>query len=723
MKASRNHYLVISVRLHEGRFHGGPEWPPSPARLFQALLAGGSVSRSADTELHRCLQWLERSGAAPQILSPYVVKGQTVKTWVPNNDLDSVGGDPSRVSELRTSKLASPIIFSPEDVFHYIWPLGESYDVENAEAVISLARTLYQLGRGVDMAAAEGRILDDSSLQALVEDYIGERHHPSPAASGVDGERTLLCPQPGSLSSLVARHQQSLQRFDVRRKETLFRQPPKAKFRPIAYNARAVYRCFDIRSTVKVGAFSAVPLTRVSAYTADVRDRIAERLTVALPSHDSRIRHAFYGEALESVSAIDSRETRVQIFALPSIGHEYADRAVRRLLIRVPLKCPLSPEDVFWACTGLGIHQPHGDIGVLEPSEDTTMMHHYGATSSVRGSFHYESVTPVVLPFLKGSARRTGSERNDVDAELRSAVRQALRHAGFDVSARDVHVQKEPFERKGQRAELFSTETRFAPERLWHVRLELGQEIGGPLTIGDGRYLGLGLLAPTSRGPSPLAWSVVGGASPTALPLEITTAFRRAVMARTQAVLPRREELPSYITGHERTGEPSQNRPRAYYVYSPKEEVLMLVPDYLARQQRRPTKGEQRNLELLSDALEQFTRLRAGKAGELQLERIPYTKEMDSIFVQATTWRSQTPYVVNRHYREKDAHAAVIRDVEESLRTAALPSATVTVLSIEPRHSGALSARLEISFATAVRGPLILGRTRFLGGGLFEPVP
>jgi len=36
--------LVICVRFHQGRYHGRPQggadWPPSPARLFQALVAG-----------------------------------------------------------------------------------------------------------------------------------------------------------------------------------------------------------------------------------------------------------------------------------------------------------------------------------------------------------------------------------------------------------------------------------------------------------------------------------------------------------------------------------------------------------------------------------------------------------------------------------------------------------------------------------------------------------
>ncbi|WP_409194161.1 type I-U CRISPR-associated protein Csb2, partial [Accumulibacter sp.] len=35
--------LLIAVRFHDGRFHGRPEWPPSPARLFQALVAAAAT--------------------------------------------------------------------------------------------------------------------------------------------------------------------------------------------------------------------------------------------------------------------------------------------------------------------------------------------------------------------------------------------------------------------------------------------------------------------------------------------------------------------------------------------------------------------------------------------------------------------------------------------------------------------------------------------------------
>ena len=38
-----SHGLVIHVHLHEGRYHGEGDWPPCPARLFQALVAAAGL--------------------------------------------------------------------------------------------------------------------------------------------------------------------------------------------------------------------------------------------------------------------------------------------------------------------------------------------------------------------------------------------------------------------------------------------------------------------------------------------------------------------------------------------------------------------------------------------------------------------------------------------------------------------------------------------------------
>ena len=51
--------LLISVRFHDGRYHGHLDWPPSPARLFQALVAGVAQGDMLTDEDRRAFIWLE----------------------------------------------------------------------------------------------------------------------------------------------------------------------------------------------------------------------------------------------------------------------------------------------------------------------------------------------------------------------------------------------------------------------------------------------------------------------------------------------------------------------------------------------------------------------------------------------------------------------------------------------------------------------------------------
>ena len=52
--------LLLSVHFHEGRYHGRPEWPPSPARLFQALVAGAASGKNLPAEDRAALAVLDR---------------------------------------------------------------------------------------------------------------------------------------------------------------------------------------------------------------------------------------------------------------------------------------------------------------------------------------------------------------------------------------------------------------------------------------------------------------------------------------------------------------------------------------------------------------------------------------------------------------------------------------------------------------------------------------
>lgn len=80
------------------------------------------------------------------------------------------------------------------------------------------------------------------------------------------------------------------------------------------------------------------------------------------------------------------------------------------------------------------------------------------------------------------------------------------------------------------RVESFAVRPRFAKERFWHVEIEFKSPQSGPLVIGDGRYLGLGLMAPQAQTIGVMAFAI----EPGALSVTLTRALRRAVLAAVQ---------------------------------------------------------------------------------------------------------------------------------------------------------------------------------------------
>ena len=195
--------LVISVRFHDGRYHGETgrgtgEWPPGPARLFQALIAGVARGAELADEDTAALEWLETLDA-PMIVVPVVRSVQPFSNYVPNNDLDKFGGDPRKIDKIRTPKTIRPHTFDAEIPLLFIWMFnGDRAGEDYAQSVCKIAEHLYQLGRGVDMAWAWAQLLDADEVEARVAGHGGIVHRPTNGGAG----KALFCPQRGSRASL-----------------------------------------------------------------------------------------------------------------------------------------------------------------------------------------------------------------------------------------------------------------------------------------------------------------------------------------------------------------------------------------------------------------------------------------------------------------------------------------------------------------------------------------
>jgi CRISPR-associated protein Csb2 len=722
--------LVLHVRLHDGRYHGEGDWPPSPARLFQALVAGAGLGGPIGNAEKEALEWLEKQNA-PLIAAPQASRPRRgVLFYMPNNDSDTIAGDPVRMANIRTAtKVFRPSFFDAAIPFVYAWRLSEADEDARARAICSLAERLYQLGRGIDMAWAWGEILDDRALDELFARYPGRLFRPSTGASST----TLLSPCPGSLESLERRHAGFGNRFRyVKEKKAVkgvFRRPPEPRFRRVSYDSPPSRELYELRDPSAEARFAPWPLQRVSALVLRLRDGALERLTDALPARKAEIARVLVGRKPDGTND-GPTEDRVRIIPLPSVGHVHADRAIRRVLVEVPATCPLRAADVHWAFSGLDVADVEtGDIrAVLTPTDDDGFLRHYGAHDDRRYRV-WRTVTPAALPedprrrridpARKGDEAKGGSERAGEQARAAAAVCQALRHAGVRRGAEAIRVQREPFDANGARAEAFAGGTRFAKERLWHVEVSFEEPLSGPLAVGDGRFLGLGVLAPLATTTDMHVFSIESGLIDTPAPEHIARALRRAVMARVQAVLGEKP-LPAFFSGHEPRGGPARAERSSHlaFLYDPPRARLIVVAPH-ALDRREPSGDEREPLRVLDEALEGMRELCAGPAGRLRVRRTEIDLERDPLTAPFREWESVTPYVVTRHARLGDASAALTADVLAECRRRGLPHPIVTPLDVRGLSGVGLVGRLRLVFPTPTRGPILLGKTRYMGGGLF----
>ena len=717
--------LLIAVRFHEGRYHGAGGWPPAPARLFQALMAGAARGAEIPVAARDALDWLERL-PPPVIAAPRGEPGQGYTAFVPNNDLDAAlsgkqaSGIEDAVASIRVGKTVRPTLFDASAPLLYCWHFGG--DEMPAAVLCETAGQLYQLGRGVDAAWADAAVLKADMAKKRLSSHGGIVYRPT--GGGGSGSK-LLCPRPGTRRSLAIRFAGMRARFrrgvSNRRAVRLFAQPPKPLLANVAYNAPPDRLVFALHSGDTPASFAPRRLCEAAALTAEARDAAAQRLCTGLPTRAEDVTRYLVGQGARDTD----KAARVTIVPIPSIGHLHADMMIRRLAVYVPQPCPLRTDDLAWAFAQVAWTAANGGlISNLQPADDDDMASRYEAAA-----LHWRSVTPLALAGTRrrGNHVRAGLEAKGAATRAREEARavrgvcQALRHAAVHVPPVTVTVQREPFDGCGERAECFSAGSRFPMESLWHVALTFAAPVSGPLVLGDGRYLGLGLMRAVDRMPGVLAFAIKGGLA--ALdPALVARAARRAMLARVQAALPPGRSLPTYVTGHEDDGSPARSGIHRHISVVPdlsRRRLLYIAPSWLQRTgvNWREVSQDHAGVE---GALEGMAVLRAGRAGRLTLAPSTIETERDPLFAPSLEWRSVSDYRVTRHRRRLGDADALTADAVVELDRIGWPApAGVEVLSVRRGARGGLSGRLRLTFATAQEGPLVIGRTAHTGGGLF----
>ena len=720
--------LLIAVRFHEGRYHGQADrfggedgWPPSPGRLFQALVAGAARGATIRPEDRRALEWLEQRDP-PRIAAPVMRRGRAVRRFVPNNDLDSVGGDPARVGEIRVGKQWRPCFFDPEVPVLYVWNIDS--DAEEAVRICSIATRLYQLGRGIDMAWASGRVLDEDEADAVLASHPGVLRTPR-------GAGMTATPHSGTLVSLAHRYQRKRDRLisvgTGRKSRQLFTQPPKASFAHTGYDAPARCLHFELRASER--GFAPQALASAAPLLTGLRDAAARRLQEALPERAGLFERLVVGRG----AGPRDLAQRICLVPVPSIGTEHTDPSIRRIMVEVPANCPIRLDDLKWAFAGLPACDPQtGESwnGRLVSTEDTRMAKRFSKPARM-----FRSITPVALSGaprgrMESADGKSADDRAGEEHRAAGCVVQALRHAGIRARPTDIRVQREPFRRRGVRAELFASRSRFSKHALWHVQLRFRETVPGPLVIGDGRFSGLGLMEPVTSATSYTDVFVfrldesrpIAAADRAAL----VRCLRRALMALARDDAGGVNRL---FSGHEQDGRSDSAGHHAHVFLAADGDSgddgsitrLIVAAPWTVDRSPKPRHYKQRRF--FDEVVRRLADLRAGLLGRFDGLVAEPVHDGDPLLGPASLWIGRTPYIATRNLKKRDDPAEFVKaDVVTECRRRGLPApAEVEVLEVEagPR-GGRPAAMLKLGFATAVRGPVLLGRDSHSGGGLFH---
>jgi CRISPR-associated protein Csb2 len=474
-------HLCITVRWLDERYHGllgrdgPPEWPPSPFRLFQALVAGVARRGNLDDEMGKSLEWLQSK--PPIIMAPDSQSGQVVTRYVPNNDGDAI---PDRQNRL-TAKTFRPTIMFGQPEVHYIWPIGDECPHQK---LVEASRLLTCLGWGIDMAYGDGLLLDRGEVEKLK----GVRWLPRPDTFRADG--LLRVPKEGSMADLRRAHESALARIEHGKPLRTVDKPQ--IFDHVFYTSpeRPLGRpwvVFALRTT------GDEPYTYAHAKLIHIAGMVRRSAIKAMDDYPPDIigNAKAWVESFVAGHRPDGVETheRFSYIPLPSIGHKHADAMIRRVMITAPFGFEAELRHLADQLDGVQLEPEGGGQGpVLWRMRSDGVTRQYLDVSRL-----WASVTPVILP---------GHDDHKPVKTIR-LIERAFRQSGIDQPCQFTWsampnfshcLTAHRYDGNKRQAGYYRPEY-LKPLTAVHIRISFEHSVAGPLSIGAGRHCGLGVLA------------------------------------------------------------------------------------------------------------------------------------------------------------------------------------------------------------------------------------
>jgi CRISPR-associated protein Csb2 len=464
------HLLGVSFAAQDPA-SDAPDWPPQPDRLFSALVAAWGA-RGGRADERRALEWLEAQ-PFPQIVASAGYARTAPVVFVPPNDAESHRtADAMVMPVLRRRQPRRFPAFCPEDgVVSFVWREVEP----DADTLVAL-----------NALAADTAYLGHSASLTRCRFYRGDAARP-----GSEPRRKVY---PGRLAEL----------------ENDFRaEPPRhpAPGAPVRIAERAV-------RTNGGGVFSDrwLVLEHIGGDMPDIRAAalVAKELRDALMSG---YREIGLGEAIpaevsgHSPDGRPSREPHLAVVPLAFLGALFASGAVFGFALIPPRRRDLLADRDFQRAVR-AIIRPIGENrrgitvgrrGLSFAVGGETARRSLDPARYVAAAKIWESGTPIVLD---RHLKETGNEARQ--AEIENLVSQACINSGLPQPNRVVATKHSAIEGapsaypsgKAPHWTRWRLPQSLASRRLTHAVIEFAERVSGPVILGAGRFVGLGLCLP-----------------------------------------------------------------------------------------------------------------------------------------------------------------------------------------------------------------------------------
>jgi CRISPR-associated protein Csb2 len=447
--------MQLRVQFLKEGYHG-EEYPPSPYRLYQALVAGLYDQRYLAAK-ETVLAWLER--LAPPIISasPALYQSANCVNYQPDND-NRILPDEAGVAHVRSGgQSLNRYVLPPEAEVVYTWE--ESGECPDPEALTRLAASVVYLGRSEDLVLVKA----DPDAAAIPKEL--RSFYP-----GENGILKLRVPQPGFLQECKKRYPQQHANFCGNHR--LVKNVPYGLRRAKKAAPIAVFDIFNTKGNYL--DFAPYQLRQLSGMVRGTMLAAASTLNPD-PERVERLVAGHHANGLEHLAVVP----------IPSMDEGWnADGRLRKAAIIGYGLLDVEDGELFERLSANLDEAPLFDNGrevarlYARPVKSLGYMQNFlGGKSSRR----WKSITPVVLHGfdsqkpLRKCLGLTASELEELEA---------------------VNSCRGPILRSSEHPMKYQVADHLAKWPRVHVDITFREERSGPFLLGRGKYVGLGLMVP-----------------------------------------------------------------------------------------------------------------------------------------------------------------------------------------------------------------------------------